>query len=64
MCERFAIAGMQEEVENTLRFKARSGPVPVPGWVDEPNYYNILWAFFVYRLDYKNGECPFSDCDT
>ncbi|KAJ3051125.1 hypothetical protein HK097_007910, partial [Rhizophlyctis rosea] len=59
LCERFAIASMQEEMENTLRFKARSGPVSVPGWGGdggETNYFNVLWSYFVFKMDYKNAS--------
>lgn len=56
LCSRFPFVGLQEEVERTLQFKAKSGPVYVPGHNMETNYYGVLWGYFVFRGDYRNGK--------
>ncbi|KAI8325962.1 hypothetical protein GQ54DRAFT_160739 [Martensiomyces pterosporus] len=47
---RLSFTGLQEEVERNLLFKARhSDPTA------KPNYYKILYAFHVYRGNYRNA---------
>ncbi|KAJ1931162.1 hypothetical protein EC988_009876, partial [Linderina pennispora] len=47
---RLGFSGMQEEVERNLLFKARHF-----GLTGEVNYYKILYAFHVYRGNYRNA---------
>jgi hypothetical protein len=43
--------GMQKEVEGLLSYKARnSDPLRVP------NYYNVLYSWYISRGDYRSGE--------
>ncbi|KAJ2663191.1 hypothetical protein IWW48_001512 [Coemansia sp. RSA 1200] len=47
---RLSFTGLQEDVERTLLFKARHGDV-----TRAPNYYRILYAFHVFRGNYRNA---------
>lgn len=63
MCEENAVdrlmalnfAGMAEEVEDALAFKARNADPRI-----RPFYSRILYTWFVSRGDYRNGEFPLS----
>jgi nuclear pore complex protein Nup160 len=47
----FGFVGFQDEVEKTLRFKARnSDPLRFP------NYYKVLYSWHIFRGDYRSGE--------
>ncbi|KAJ1885583.1 hypothetical protein LPJ66_010047, partial [Kickxella alabastrina] len=48
---RLTFPGLQEEVERSLLFKARHSDPAVP----RPNYYRILYAFHIYRGNYRNA---------
>jgi len=47
-----SFAGMLPQVQKILEFKARNSQVP-----SIPNYYKILYSFYVSKGDYLNG-CP------
>ncbi|KAJ1552260.1 hypothetical protein HK096_000838, partial [Nowakowskiella sp. JEL0078] len=51
----FPFTGLQFEVESALRFKARNAPV-YPVVSERPNYHKILFAYYVYRLDFQNAS--------
>ncbi|KAJ1985732.1 hypothetical protein H4R33_003798 [Dimargaris cristalligena] len=75
---------LQDEVEQTLLFKARNSEVnmaliraaPASSSPATPNYYKILYAYHVYRGDYRNagsimyqyaqrlGQVPHSEAKT
>lgn len=43
--------GLQKEVENLLSYKARnSDPLRFP------NYYKVLYSWYISRGDYRSGE--------
>ncbi|KAI9505139.1 nucleoporin Nup120/160-domain-containing protein [Coemansia spiralis] len=47
---RLSFAGLQEDVERSLLFKARHSDI-----LAKPNYYKILYSFHVYRGNYRNA---------
>ncbi|KAJ1965275.1 hypothetical protein GGI12_000879 [Dipsacomyces acuminosporus] len=47
---RLSFTGLQEDVERNLLFKARHSDL-----LAKPNYYKILYAFHVYRGNYRNA---------
>ncbi|KAJ2400089.1 hypothetical protein GGI23_002253, partial [Coemansia sp. RSA 2559] len=51
LCRRLSFAGLQEDVERSLLFKARHSDVLVA----RPNYYKILYSFHVHRGNYRNA---------
>ena len=61
MCEENAVdrlmalnfAGLADEVEDALAFKARNADPRI-----RPFYSRILYTWYVSRGDYRNGECP------
>ncbi len=61
MCEENAVerlmalnlAGLADEVEDALAFKARKADPRI-----RPFYSRILYTWYVSRGDYRNGECP------
>lgn len=46
----FPFTDLQEEVERVLNKGARQTPV-----LAHPNYHTILYAYYTYRGDYRNG---------
>ncbi|EST06572.1 Nucleoporin [Kalmanozyma brasiliensis GHG001] len=46
----FTFPGLQSEVEKTLSFKARNSDA-----LSEPNYYAVLYAYHVFRGDWKSA---------
>ncbi|KAJ3123980.1 hypothetical protein HK098_001466 [Nowakowskiella sp. JEL0407] len=56
----FPFTGLQSEVEKTLQTKASTGSVyPIPQREDsesKPNYYKILFAYYISRENYKNAS--------
>lgn len=63
MCEENAVdrlmtlnfAGLADEVEDALAFKARNADPRI-----RPFYSRILYTWYVSRGDYRNGGCPHS----
>ena len=61
MCEENAVdrlmalnfAGLADEVEDALAFKARNADPRI-----RPFYSRILYTWYVSRGDYRNGKCP------
>ncbi|KAJ3033457.1 hypothetical protein HDV00_006340 [Rhizophlyctis rosea] len=56
LCSRLPFIGLQEQVEKALEFQAKTGPVHVPGWNSETNYYGIMWGYFVFRGDFRRAS--------
>ncbi|KAJ1799176.1 hypothetical protein LPJ59_002014, partial [Coemansia sp. RSA 2399] len=51
LCRRLSFAGLQEDVERSLLFKARHSDI----LVSRPNYYKILYSFHIHRGNYRNA---------
>jgi nuclear pore complex protein Nup160 len=47
----YAFLDLQTEVEQTLQFKARNTDV-----FSGPNYYRIMYSYYVMRGDYRSGK--------
>jgi len=54
----FDFAGVSDEVESVLAFKARNVDPRV-----QPNYARILYTWYLQRGEYRNGK-PFLPCRT
>jgi hypothetical protein len=47
----FAFGGLQDDVERILKSNAeKSAPL------SKPDYFNILYAYYIYNGEYKNGK--------
>lgn len=46
----FPFTDLQDEVERALNKGARQTPA-----LTQPNYHTILYAYYIYRGDYRNG---------
>lgn len=51
---RLNFVGFQQVVETALAFKARNATDPLAF----PNYAKVLYAWHVWRGDYRSGEHP------
>ena len=51
---RFNFAGMADEVEDALAFKARNVDPLI-----QPSYSRIIYTWFIRRGDYRQGRCFF-----
>ena len=49
----FNFAGLADELEDSLAFKARNADPRI-----RPFYSRILYTWYVSRGDYRNGKCP------
>lgn len=42
---------LQLELENNLEFKARNSPID-----SKPNYYKVLYSYFVFKANFRKGK--------
>ncbi|KAJ3022672.1 UNVERIFIED_CONTAM: hypothetical protein HDU68_009004 [Siphonaria sp. JEL0065] len=63
LCCRYTFGSLQSEVEETLLFQARARRVaPIPTRKDqEPNYHEILYAYYTYHGDNRNASAIMYD---
>lgn len=47
----FPFTSLQPELERTLSFKARNSDA-----LDRPNYYQILYSYYIFRGNFRDGE--------